>query len=62
MKKKKCEIQFDQTTRRRDDDRFVAKLPFNKNIENLDRGKALAMKRFLNVEKKLLSNKKLHEE
>ena len=62
MKRKKCEIQFDQTTRRRDDDRFVVELPFNKNIETSDRSKAVAMERFLIVVKTFLSNKKLHEE
>ena len=59
---KECEIHFDQTTKRRDDGRFVVELPFNKKIEKLGLSKAAAMKRFLNVEKKLLSNKKLHEE
>ena len=32
---KECKIQFDQTTKRRDDGRFVVELPFNKNIEKL---------------------------
>ena len=59
---KECEIQFDQTTKRRDVGRFVVEFPFNAKIENLGLSKAAAMKRFLNVEKKLLSNKKLHEE
>ena len=59
---KDCELHFDQTTNRRDDGRFVVELPFNEEIEKLGLSKAAAMKRFLNVEKKLLSNKKLHEE
>ena len=56
------EIQFDQTTKRRDDGRFVVQLPFNEKIEKLGLSKAVAMKRFVNVEKKLLSNEKSHEE
>ena len=59
---KECVIQIDQTTKRRDDGRFVVELPFNEKNEKLGLSKAAAMKCFLNVEKKLLSNKKLHEE
>ena len=58
---KECENQFDQTTKRRDDCRFVVELPFNKKTDKLGLSKAAAKKRFLNLEKKLLSNKKLHE-
>ena len=54
---KEGEFQFDQTTKRRDDGRFVVELPFNKNIENLGLNKAVAMKRFLNVEKSLEQQK-----
>ena len=50
---KGCEIQFDQTTKCRDDGRFVVELPFDKNIENLGPSKSVAMKRFQNVEKTL---------
>ena len=59
---KECEIQFDQTTERRGDGRFVVELPFNEKMEKLGLSKAAAMKRFLNLKKKLLTNKKLHEE
>ena len=59
---KECEIHYDQTTKRRDDSRFVVELPFNEKIEKLGLSKAAAKKRFLNVEKKLLSNKNIHEE
>ena len=43
---KECENQFDQTTKHRDDGRFLVELPLNEKIEKLGLSKAAAMKRF----------------
>ena len=58
---KRCEEHFDRTTKRKDDGRFIVEMPFKEDCSQLGHSKALAMRRFLNLERKLVRDQSLHE-
>ena len=58
---KRCEEHFDRTTKRRDDGRFIVEMPFKEDCSQLGHSKALAMCRFLNLERKLVRDQSHHE-
>ncbi|XP_062541814.1 uncharacterized protein LOC134209800 [Armigeres subalbatus] len=51
-----CEAHFLSTYRRDESGRFIVKLPFKTNIDKLGNCRALAVKRFLMLEKRLIRN------
>ena len=61
FEEKHCEQHFDATTTRKDDGRFIVEMPFKEDCSLLGHSKASAMRRFLNLEKKLIQNPTLHE-
>ena len=58
---KGCDEHFDRTTKRKDDGRFIVEMPFKEDSSQLGHSKALAMRRFLNLERKLIRDQSLHE-
>ena len=58
---KQCEQHFDSTTTRKEDGRFIVEMPFKEDCSQLGHSKASAMRRFLNLEKKLVHDPSLHE-
>lgn len=57
-----CETHFIESFYREFDGRFGVRLPFRKNINNLGESKEIALKRFINLEKKLNLNSHLNSE
>ena len=58
---KRCEEHFDRTTKRKDDGRFIVEMPFKEDCSQLGHSKTLAMRGFLNLERKLIRDQSLHE-
>ena len=56
-----CVEHFNRTTKRKDDGRFVVEMPLKSDGPTLGSSKAIAMRRFLNLEKKLNSDLSLKE-
>ncbi|XP_053690987.1 uncharacterized protein LOC128739518 [Sabethes cyaneus] len=54
-----CEIHFLSTYQRDESGRFMVQLPFNSDLPLLDDCRALALKRFLMLEKRLVRNPEL---
>ncbi|XP_065089915.1 uncharacterized protein LOC135711105 [Ochlerotatus camptorhynchus] len=54
-----CEAHFLSTYQRDESGRFIVSLPFNENSSQLDDCRALALKRFLMLEKRLMNNPEL---
>ncbi|XP_062713737.1 uncharacterized protein LOC115269020 [Aedes albopictus] len=54
-----CEAHFLSTYQRDENGRFIVQLPFKENIDQLDDCRALALKRFLMLEKRLARNPEL---
>lgn len=59
---KKCEVHYYNTYHRTNDGRFVLKLQFRENINQLGESRNMAKKRFYILEQKLEANLKLKEE
>ena len=59
---KDCEKHYNDTTEQNDDGRFVVQLPFKQTGSRLGLSKAHAMKRFLNLERKLLADPDLRQQ
>lgn len=62
---KECERIFQETHKRNKDGRYVVKLPFNEKIPLLGKSKAIALRQFYAMERKMLRNEefrsKYHE-
>ena len=56
-----CEDHFSSTTERNDEGRFVVRRPFEGGEFKLGLSKNLAMRRFLNLERKLIRDHELHK-
>lgn len=56
-----CENHFANNTRRNNDGRFIVKIPFKHDPSHLGDSRQIAVKQFMNLERKLLSNPKLKD-
>ena len=56
-----CVAHFEKTTTRKEDGRFVVELPFRNDGPSLGYSKSNALRRFYNLERKLLKDKSLHD-
>ncbi len=61
LEERECEEHFTRTTRRGSDGRFIVQMPFKTSIAQLGLSKANAMKRYLNLERTLHREPRLHE-
>lgn len=56
---KYCEINFENTTKRDVNGRFIVDIPFKENVSRLGNSKEIALKRFHSLENKLMKNEDL---
>ena len=61
LEERECEEHFTRTTRRGSDGRFIVQMPFKTSNAQLGLSKANAMKEYLNLERKLHRENRLHE-
>lgn len=57
----KCETHFTKTCAREINGRFVLKLPFRENVNQLGESRSIAEKRFYNIERRLKANSELKD-
>lgn len=56
-----CENHFNSTFKRNEEGRFIVKLPFNRSTDQLGDSYSIALKRFLNLEKRLNKSSELKQ-
>ena len=59
---KHCETHYSQTTRRKEDGRYIVNIPLLLDPTNLGDSRELALRRFLAVERRLRNNKNLRKD
>jgi len=60
---RKCEVHFQQNVRRNDEGRFIVKLPINdEKLQQLGESKEIAKRRFLNLERRLITQPSTYEQ
>lgn len=57
-----CERHFQETHQRSEDGRYIVKLPFKSNVNELGDSRAHALKRFMMLEKRLIRNPDLRDQ